>query len=96
MKYNRLKMQQTILAMKRIQEIKDRREQLFIKSRLKIKNKTELEAATRDLKQINLIQAPSELLVKKSVQMKSMEIEQPSALTNDKKTSRPKQSFMEY
>lgn len=89
-------MQTTILAMKRIQEIRDRREQVFFKNRLKIKHQTELEAANRDLKQINLIQAPSELLVKSPVQLKvkSMDLEKPLSLT-DKKI-KPKQDLMEY
>lgn len=81
MKYNRIKMEETIKAIKRIQEIKERRERLFMKNRMKIKKKVELEEAYRDLKQINLIQAPDELR-KRPVEIKTTKATEKALNTN--------------
>ena len=60
MKYDRELMQKTISAMKRISEIKEKREATFHELRLKNKKKTETLAHLRELKQFkHLIQPPT-------------------------------------
>jgi len=59
-------------AIKRVQEIRDRREKLFYVNRMKNKHAMELAAARKDLTQnISLIQAPESLRSKQSVAIKS-------------------------
>jgi large subunit ribosomal protein L24e len=62
MKYNRVKMQTTLKAIAKIQEIKEKRAEQFYKNRMVVKKPNELREAMRDLKQnINLIEAPTSL-----------------------------------
>jgi hypothetical protein len=64
-------MELALRAIKRIHEIKARREKLFYENRMKMKRATELADARKDLVQnISLIEAPESLRSKQPVEIK--------------------------
>ena len=72
LKYNRARMELALRAIKRIHEIKARREKLFYENRMKMKRATELADARKDLAQnISLIEAPESLRSKQPVEIKA-------------------------
>ena len=65
-------MELALRAIKRVQEIRGRREKLFYANRMKSKHVMELAEARKDLQQnISLIQAPESLRSKQPVEIKA-------------------------
>ena len=63
MRYNRDKMHTTLVAMKRVAEIRQRRERAFFQHRMRNKQQQEHDEALKDLRDhISLIEAPAALL----------------------------------
>jgi len=78
-KYNRMRMHTTLKAMKRVSEIRERREKQFYENRMKEagKKQQELKDAMRDLNEnINLIEAPKSL-TEKPMEIAMLETSEP-------------------
>eukprot|EP01126_Amoeba_proteus_P022405 TRINITY_DN2264_c0_g1_i5.p1 TRINITY_DN2264_c0_g1~~TRINITY_DN2264_c0_g1_i5.p1 ORF type:complete len:164 (-),score=35.95 TRINITY_DN2264_c0_g1_i5:66-557(-) len=83
MKYNREQMEGTLMAMKRISEIRERREKQFYKNRMKNKKQQEHMRALKDLEDsLHLIQAP---LAQKQKEM--LIVESPATKTTKQKST---------
>jgi len=67
-KYNREVVQQTIKAMKKVEEIKEKRQKLFYDKRMQVKKKVDKQEALQDIdRNIDIIQSPLARMDKDSV-----------------------------
>lgn len=71
LKYNRARMELALKAIKRVHEIRARREKLFYENRMKHRKEMELAEARKDLQtNMSLIEAPESLRAKQPVEIK--------------------------
>jgi len=71
MRYHREKMHTTLKAMKRVAEVREKRERQFYENRMKGKKQQEITAALKDLQEhSHLIEAPAALIEKQRVEIK--------------------------
>jgi large subunit ribosomal protein L24e len=88
LKYNRERMEATIRAMKRIADIKHKREVDFYSYRFRGNRRREKAAALRELQQnISLIEAPASLRKKATVEITAVAPTKKKTITNKKKSA---------